>query len=166
MEFAALLDAVSKSLPDNAAADDLRVLLGRIPKESYADFLIFYNRDFAPGNSKALADLAECVMRFNDILVDEKNLQEVIADLETKLADITPALLSHGFLSSNPPTMSWALIQNHYRLVADNTMLLFDFTKTEFGIIQKVKLDRAVRLVYQDAGEFVPYVKTVLSEEK
>lgn len=163
MDFAALCDAVFETIREKAEADELQLLLGRIPKDRYADFLIFY-RSRTDVAAASLQLLAECVLAFNDTLIEAGNLEEVLRDLEEKLAAITPALLERGFLSATPPKMTWALIQNRYRLVADNTMLLFDFTKTEFGIIQQLKLDRAVRLVHRDTGEFLPYARTHLSD--
>ncbi len=158
MTLDALFDTVIECVSDaeNIKAD-IRLLLERIPPSYYAAFLDFYRRHLHERND--LAHLAENVRQFNDTLVESGMMEEVIADLESKLAELAPTLLDLGFLSAKPPRMTWAVIQNHYRLVVDNRMLLFDFTKTEFELIQAIKLDRAVRLVHRDAGEFAPYAR-------
>lgn len=149
---------------DTASGDeaDIRLLIERIPKDQYDPFLTFYRSYLSQNGHGDLALLADTVTRFNDALIESGDLDEIIEDLEEKLAGLIPTLLQHGFLSANPPKMTWALIQNHYRLVADNTMLLLDFTKTEFEAIQTLRLDRAVRLIHRDAGEFAPYAKSLL----
>jgi hypothetical protein len=164
MTFDALFDRVLQNLSNtDSVRHDIRLLLGRIPKEHYADFLSFYDQNLLTADQSELEHLATTITRFNDQLIEAGNRDEVIDDLEEKLGRLAPTLLNLGFLSASPPNMSWALIQNCYRLVADNRMLLFDFTKTEFEIIQAIKLDRAIRLVHRDAGEFIPYVKKHLS---
>lgn len=161
MTFEGLLDAVSADLPQTEY-DEIRLLLGRLPKERYHDFLSYYRGSLTRIGTPCIDTLAESIIQFNNALVEAGNRDEVLEDLEEKLARLTPALLEHGLLSATPPTMSWAIIQNHYRLVVNTRMLLFDFTKTEFTIIQTLKLDRAVRLIHRDAGEFLPYARKVL----
>ena len=163
MTLPELFQAVTGTF-DSASKDeaDIRLLIERIPKEQYDPFLTFYRSNLPKSRRSDLTLLADSVIRFNNALIESGDLDEIIEDLEEKLAGLIPTLLQHGFLSANQPRMTWAFIQNHYRLVADNTMLLLDFTKTEFEAIQKLKLDRAVRLIHRDTGEFAPYARALL----
>lgn len=163
MEAAALFDAVTKCLPPDTDSGELKYLLGRLPKEHYSEFPPFFHRIAEENGCGDLPLLADAISRFNDRLIDAGNTEEVIGDLEEKLGRLAPTLIGLGLFSTTPPVLSWAIVQNHYRIVADDRMLLFDFTKTEFELIQRVKLDRAVRLVHRDAGEFMPYVKSILT---
>jgi len=154
------------ALSDNLAHEsrELNFLLERIPPESYDAFLSFY-RDDRSSSVRDIPHLGQCIHRFNETLVESGNLDEVIEDLEFKIACCIPTLLSRGFLSPNTPSLTWAPIQGNYRLVIGQEMLMVDFTPTEFRAIQSLKLDRSIRMIHRENGEFPSYARSVLRSD-
>jgi hypothetical protein len=143
---------------------ELHLLIKRIPQGRHHDFLAFCEAKKEP--IREFVHLAEAIREFNESIVATGDLNEVIGDLESKIARCIPALLARGFLTPASPALTWAPIQGNYRLVIGKEMLLVDFTPTEFRAVQALKFDRAVRMIHRDAGEFMPYALALLKEER